>query len=102
MSRVIRRERERGRMTLAETELGEARDLMEDLVRGLVVDAILPRTIDEWGPQPLHVSRASRSAHRAPQHVGGRWREGGDGHRDAQDLLLEEDHPEGLLEDRFE
>src|SRR5258706_15693474 len=102
MSGVIRGERERGRVTLAESELGECGDLAEDLVRGDVVDAFLARSTDERTTQLLHVRRATRAAHRATEHVGGGRRKARGGDRDAKDLLLEEDHAERLLEDRLE
>ena len=102
MSGVIRGERERGRVALAESEFGERGDLPEDLVRGHVVNALGARAVHERTAQALHVGRATSAAHRAAEHVSGRGREprGGNGH--PKDLLLEEDHAERLFEDRLE
>src|SRR2546426_8642482 len=71
MSGVIRGERERGSVTLAESELREGGDLAEDLVRGHVVDALLACAAHEGTAQLLHVGAGARAAHRATQHVGG-------------------------------
>src|SRR2546426_4396800 len=87
MSGVIRGERERGSVTLAEPELREGGDLTEDLVRGHVVDALLTRPADERPAQRLHVGAGARAAHRATQHVGRGRRESRGGDRDAKDLL---------------
>src|SRR3989475_2034318 len=102
MRGVIRGERERGRVALAESEFGERGDLPEDLVRGHVVNALGARAVHERTAQALHVGRATSAAHRAAEHVSGRGREprGGNGH--PKDLLLEEDHAERLFEDRLE
>src|SRR5438094_3696624 len=102
MSGVIRGERECRGVALTESELGEGRDLAEDLVRGDVVDALLARPADERPAQLLHVGARARAAHRATEHGRGRWRESRGRDRDAEDLLLEEDHAERLLEDRLE
>src|SRR5437762_13062990 len=91
MSGVIRGERERRSVTLAESELRERGDLPEDLVRGHVVDALLARPADERPAQLLHVGARARAAHRATQHVGGRRGNSRRRERYAQDLLLEED-----------
>src|SRR2546428_4245626 len=64
MSGVIRGERERGSVALAESELREGGNLAEDLVRGHVVDALRARAVHERGTQLLHVGRAARAAHR--------------------------------------
>src|SRR5438552_14331723 len=72
MSGVIRGERERRSVTLAESELREGGDLAEDLVRGHVVDALGRCACHEWPAQLLHVGARARAAHRATQHVGGR------------------------------
>src|SRR5437660_7070213 len=101
MSGVIRGKRERRSVALTESELGEGRDLAEDLVRGDVVDALLARPADERPAQLLHVGARARAAHRATEHVRGRWRESRGRDRDAEDLLLEEEHAERLLEDRL-
>src|SRR6266566_3457988 len=71
VSGVIRGERERGSVTLAESELGEGGDLPEDLVRGHIVDTFLACSTDERATQLLHVGARTRTAHRATQHVGG-------------------------------
>src|SRR5437773_2093510 len=98
MRGVIRGERERGRVALAEPELRERGDLSEDLVGHVGSYAVRARAVDERRAQLLHVRRRPRAAHRAAKLVRGTRREPGDGHRDAQDLLLEEDHAERLLE----
>src|SRR5438034_11311701 len=67
MSGVIRGERERRGVTLAESELGEGRDLAEDLVRGHVVDALLVCAAHEGTAQRRHVGRAPSTARRATQ-----------------------------------
>src|SRR5437588_10931520 len=68
MSGVIRGERECCRVALAESELGEGRDLAEDLVRGHVVDALRARTADERLAPLLHVGARARATHRATEH----------------------------------
>src|SRR4029079_14719328 len=102
MSGVIRGEREGGSGTLTEPELGEGGDLAEDLVGDRLVDAFRARAADERPAELLHVSARASAAHRAAEHVRGGRRESRGGDRDAKDLLLEEDHAEGLFEDRLE
>ena len=102
MRGVVRGERERGRVALAEPELGERGDLPEHLVRDAVGHAAPSRAAHERLTQPLHVGARARAAHRAPQLVRLVRGEARDGHRDLEDLLLEEDDAERLLEDRLE
>src|SRR6267143_2213794 len=51
MRGVVRGERERSRVALAEPELRECRDLTEDLVGDIVVHPLRARAIDERGAQ---------------------------------------------------
>src|SRR5207244_49763 len=74
MSGVIRGERECRGVALTESELGEGRDLAEDLVRGDVVDALLARPADERPAQLLHVGAPAPAAHRARGPGRGRTR----------------------------
>src|SRR5438874_12678726 len=65
MSGVIRGERERRSVTLAESELRESGDLAEDLVRGHAVDALGRWACQERPPQLLQSGAPERAAPRA-------------------------------------
>jgi len=93
---------EGGGVRLGETELGECGELGEDLLgdrlRDLVLGAAAEKTLAD---RPHQVVRAM-AAHRPAETVGLGAREAGTVHRDLQDLLLVEHHPERLLEDRLQ
>ena len=91
--------REGGRMRLGEAELGEGRQLGEDLFsdrRGHpFCGAALQETLADRGHQLVRTV----AAHRPAKPIGLGAREAGTVHRDLEDLLLVEHDPECLLED---
>ena len=95
---LVREQRERGRVRLREAEAGEAAHLVVDLVRELLVEALVHRALDEAAAERLDRGFASLARERAPQSLRLADREAGDGHRDLEHLVLEDDRAERLAQ----
>ena len=89
-------------MRFGEAVERERGDRLHDLILVRAGDAARRHA----GAQPrfdrLHALRRALEAHRAPQLLGLAAGEAGRGHRDAQELLLEERDAEGAFQDRLE
>ncbi len=90
-------------MALGEAERGEGGHLPEELLGLLIGQPVRGlAAVDETGVQLLHLAARAPRPHRPPEPVRLARAEAGDGDRDLHDLLLVQDHAEGLAQDRLE
>src|SRR6266550_1135324 len=87
---------------LRETELGERRQLGEDLLGDRLWDFILGAAVEKALADRRHQFMRTMAAHRPTEMVGFGTREAGAVHRDLEDLFLVEHDAERLLEDRLQ
>ena len=85
-------------MRFRKPEAGEADELVVDVVRELLVDALAQRPFDEPRPQRLDRLLAPLAAHRPAQRLGLADGEAGERHRHFQHLVLEDDDAERLAQ----
>ena len=85
-------------MALGETEVGEGGQLLPDGVSGLAGDPPVGHPLVEAGAEAFHAGGGSFRAHGLAKLVGLRRREPGGVDRHLHELLLEQRHPEGLLQ----
>ena len=100
--RRVREEREARAVRLREPVERERRDAAHDRLRGRAGDAVGCHAGPQFGLDRRHALDRALEAHRAPQLLRLAARETGDGHCDPQQLLLEERHAEGALENRLQ
>ena len=92
--RLVGEQPERGRVRLREAEAREGDELVVDLVRERVGDALAGRALDEAVAVGLERGLAPLAAHRPPQPLGLPHREPRQRHRHVQHLVLEDDDAE--------
>src|SRR5438105_15598233 len=85
-------------MALGESEVGEALDLVHNVVGHFSSDAAFGHSRVETRAHRCHARARSFRAHRLTQTVGLPRCETGDVDRHLHELLLEQRHTEGLLE----
>src|SRR5262245_66384350 len=98
----IGEQREAARMALGEAVERERRDRVDDLLGGLAFDPLAGHPRAQLDLALLHAPLAALEAEGAAQLLGLAPAEAGRHHRHAQELLLEERHPERAPEDRLE
>ena len=99
---LVRRSGKSGGVRPAESIDGKALDGREQLVGDFARDAVGQAPADELVLERRHLDSVEVSRHRSAKTVGATRSHARDIHRDLDDLLLVEDHPERVFEDRLE
>jgi len=99
---LVGEQTEGGRVGLREAEARKALDLGPDRFGGLSRDAALAGSVDEALVVGVDRRLGALAAHRPPQSLGLRGGEARERHRHLDYLLLEDDRPQRLLQDRLQ
>ena len=99
---LVRGAGECGRVGAAEAEGGETLDGVEELLGRIGRDVVLQTAVDEALVQAAHLDPRAVPVHGPPEAVGLAGSHARNRNADLEDLLLVEDHAQGVLQDRLQ